>query len=136
MVGPLSLKVQLAHSVEVASESSTGLLALFHMIVDDMVVAILTTVVGIISSYSDLDDTLVNQKHQTIKSSLSRIVHDNLRPANLFAVEICDSGSVNIGRAMRKKAETNLRCFHSQMEKGSCRKSINNDSRSDKIAKE
>lgn len=84
--------LQVIESAEVASDIRHSLLlVLLDEIVDDPVIDIFPTKVGITSSRRDLEDTTVNGKEGHIKGSSSEIIDNNLGFA-IFLVETVGDG--------------------------------------------
>ena len=90
----LDLPLQLAHGPEILGNVGTGLLLVaLDKVVDDAVVEVLTTKMGITSSSQDLKDTLVNGEEGNIESSTTEIVDNDLGFFALLVETIRDGGS-------------------------------------------
>src|SRR6267154_1574374 len=82
MLSLLDLVLELAHSTQVGADiSSCLLLVLLDEVVDDTVIEVLTTKVGVTSSCQDLKDTIV------------KIIHDDLQLPAFLVKTVGDSGS-------------------------------------------
>jgi len=92
--GLLDLPLQLAHGPEIFGDVGTGLLLVaLDEVVNDAVVEVLTTEMGITSSSQDLKNTFVNGEEGNIESSTTEIVDNDLRFLALFVKTIRDGGS-------------------------------------------
>ena len=90
----LNFPLQLAHGPEILGNVGTGLLLVtLDEVVDDAVVEVLTTKVGITSGGQDLEDTFVNREERNIESSTTEIVDNDLGFLALFVKTIGDGGS-------------------------------------------
>jgi len=90
----LDLPLQLAHGPEILGNVGTGLLLVaLDEVVNDAVVEVFTTEMGITSSSQDLKDAFVNGEEGNIESSTTEIVDNDLGFLALFVKTIRDGGS-------------------------------------------
>lgn len=92
-LGLLNLALQFTRGTEVLGDVGTSLLLVaLDKIVNDAVVEIFTTKVGVTSSSQDLEDTVVDGEEGDIKSSTTEIVDDDLRFTALLVKTVGDGG--------------------------------------------
>ena len=91
----LNLALQFAHRPEVGGRVGAGLLlVLLDEVVDDTVVEVLTTEMGVTGRGQYLEDALIDREEGDIESSTTEIVDDDLRLAAFLVKAVGDrSGS-------------------------------------------
>jgi hypothetical protein len=93
-LGLLDLPLQLAHGPEVLGSVGAGLLLVeLDEVVNDTVVKVLTTKVGVTSGGQDLEDTIIDGEKGDIEGSTTEIVDDDLGFTTLLVKTVGDSGS-------------------------------------------
>ena len=93
-LGLFDLPLQLAHSPEVTGNVGTRLLLVeLDEVVDDTVVEVLTTEMGITGGSQDLEDSVIDGEKGDIESSTTEIVDDDLRFATFLVKTVGDGCS-------------------------------------------
>ena len=93
-LGLLDLTFQFAHGTHVGRNiCARFLLVLFDEIVNDAVIEIFTTKVGVTSGSQHFEDTVVYGKERDIKGTSAEVIDDNLRFTTLLIKAVCDGGS-------------------------------------------
>ena len=92
--GLFDFPLQLAHSPEVLGNIGTSLgLVDFDEVVNDTVVKVLTTKVGVTSGSQNLKDTVIDGEEGNIESSTTKIVDDDLGFTTLLVKTVGDGSS-------------------------------------------
>jgi len=92
-LGLLDLTLQFTESAKVLADiSASFFLVALDEVVNDAVIKIFTTKMGVTSSSQNLEDTIVNGKERDIKGSTTKIIDNNLRFAAFLVKAVGDSG--------------------------------------------
>jgi hypothetical protein len=92
-LGLLGLTLELTHGLEVLGDVDVVLLVvLLGEVVDDTLVEILTTKVGVTSGSENLEDTIVNGEERNIESTTTKIVDNDLALTVGLVKTVGDSG--------------------------------------------
>jgi hypothetical protein len=92
-LGLLSLTLELTHGLEVLGDVDVVLLVvLLGEVVDDTLVKILTTKVGVTSGSENLEDTVVNGEERDIEGTTTKIVDNDLALTVGLVKTVGDSG--------------------------------------------
>jgi hypothetical protein len=92
-LGLLGLTLELTHGLEVLGDVDVVLLVvLLGEVVDDSLIEILTTEMGVTSGSQDLEDTVINGEKRDIKGTTTEIVDDDLSLTVGLVKTVGDSG--------------------------------------------
>lgn len=92
-LGLLNFALQLAHGTLVGRDVGTGLLLVgLGEVVNDTVVEVLATKVGVSGSGQDLEDAVIDGEKGNIESSTTEIVYDDLGFTALLVETVCNGG--------------------------------------------
>lgn len=92
-LGLLDLTLQFTESAKVLADiSASFFLVALDEVVNDAIIKIFTTKMGVTSSSQNLEDTIVNGKERDIKGSTTKIIDNNLRFAAFLVKAVGDSG--------------------------------------------
>ena len=92
-LGLFDLALEFTHSTKVSGYVCTGLLlVLFNEVINDTVIKVFTTKVGVTGSCKNFKDTFINRKEGNIESSSSEIIDDDTRFTALLVETVGDSG--------------------------------------------